>query len=474
VKSILRMRYLFLRHLFFSCFSLVSVILSGQSIPDFNFERWNDLTYNFPTGMTTSGSVTRLSPGYKGNYGIKVQADPGRTQPGEFGFGKLINGNTFVGGIPFAASPDSISGYFAYKIASHDTAWIFVLLKSGGNIVGSDSVAFTSTNTGFYKKIKSVIHYRSVAPPDSLILLICSTRPANIKDTSYILADELSFLHSAVPLPNGDLESWFTRTYKDPNGWTTQNILGLSSQSYPVTDTIDHFAGNFSCRIMNINQGAFYQNGVTSIGPIKNGALKPGIAIFEKDSLLSGYYKYLPKNGDTCTFSAFVFRHDSLIGSGILHTKDTASNWTPFVVPIKYIPGFTGTPDSAAILFAAYNWKSASSKPRGNSILQVDEISFNTFVTGIAPAPLPALGLSLAPNPWSDYTVITFESVPGEKTSIQLYTPDGQLVKTMANCILPAGPQTITLQRGDLAQGVYFLRFDEGSQVVSQKVVVLR
>jgi hypothetical protein len=461
-----------IKKIIFLLLPLLPAILSAQSIPDANFENWKDVAYNFPTGMTTSGSVTQLNPGYAGNYSIKVQGTPDGLQPGIFGYGKWQAG-IFSGGIPFADRPDSVSGYYASHISRFDTAWVIVLLKKGGTVMGSDSFPITQTNTAYYSYFKSPIHYKSIAVPDTLLFLVFSTCPNHINDSSYLLMDNLSFVHSTLPLPNGDLESWYKRSYHDPTGWTTQNSAGVSAGLYAVSDTTDHFAGNNSCRLTNFNEGTYSLNGIAWIGKMKNGLLKPGFPIYLQDSFLVGYYKFIPSNGDSCTFLAKVFRHDSLVGSGVIYLKDTAINWTPFVVPITYISSFTGTPDSAAILMAAYKWTSPSSNARGHSLLEVDELSFNAFVTGIPAENSYSNKFNVFPNPFTETTQIQFELPEADWVTIYVFDRIGHQVKSLAKTFMNSGSHTITLDTEQLSSGVYFLTLLSGNQIQTRPVVLL-
>ncbi len=468
------MRAFHLRHLLFFFLAFIPAIGSSQIIPDYDFEKWNNVPFFFPTGMSTSGSVTRISPGYEGNYAIKIQASSGGVLPGEFGYGNL-NGTGFSGGIPFTSRPDSVSGYFADYVAVNDTAWVFLILKSGGHIVASDSISFTTSNTVVYTHYKSAIKYRSLSAPDSLIFLVCSSRPSQIKDSSYVYADEISFTHSATPFPNGNLETWYSRSYREPLGWTTGNHLGLTSGSYPVKDTGDAFSGHAACRMMSLNEGSYFLNGYSLLGTIKGGVVRPGMKVYQVDSLLSGYYKFIPRNGDTASFSTYLYRNDSLVGSGIFISRDSAVEWTPFVVRVTYIPGFKGAPDSAAILFAAYHWNSPTSLPLGNSILEVDEISFNSFATGIEDLMTPeSSGLIIAPNPFNDYTMISFHTVSGEPTKLELFNTEGKLVQVLADREFTTGAQTLSLNRAGLPPGVYLLTLRSGNNLLNRRVVVLR
>ncbi len=403
---------------------------------------------------------------------MKIQSNPAGTQAGSFGYGSF-SGSKLIGGIPFTSRPDSFAGYFAYHIAAGDTASVYLVLKKSGNVIGSDTLLIWGTNTGFYSRKKARINYRSAGTPDSLMLIVTATNIRHVNPSSYLLADNLGFVPTSISLPNGDFESWYSRSYLDPIGWTSENSLGLTTGEYPVTDTSNHFGGRLGAKLKNINQGSYYQLGYLYIGKQGSKGILPGISVNQVDTFFTGYYKFFPKNNDTCTFAVSMFRHDSLVGSGQFYSKDTVSSWTPFVVPITYIPSFTGTPDSAAIQIAAYKLGSKTS-PRGNSILMVDDVSFNTFSTAISELSETALRFSIAPNPFSDYTLAQFEMPVSETVQIKLYDFAGREMKSYPATLLPAGKQSLRISSEGLAPGMYLLVLNGGTIFKTQKLVVVR
>ncbi|HXC07083.1 MAG TPA: hypothetical protein VNZ86_20125, partial [Bacteroidia bacterium] len=283
------------RFLFF--FLFIPVFLSAQNIPNFDFESWNFLNYYFPIPWNTAGTITRLSPGYQGNYALRMQGNLNTGEPGQISLGKLL-GNQYSGGVPFNSRPDTVSGFYAYNIATGDSASLFLILKNNGSIVGSDTMYITGSNPGFYVHKTSGIHYRSALTPDSVIIVVNSTRLNHLNTASYVMIDDLTLMHQSLLIPDGDFESWYHKDYFDLVGWTTPNFDGLSANAYPVKDTTLHLAGRYSARLMNISEGSYYLPGYILLGKASGNNIFPGIASGVLDTVLTGFYQFFPQNGD--------------------------------------------------------------------------------------------------------------------------------------------------------------------------------
>ena len=88
------------------------------------------------------------------------------------------------------------------------------------------------------------------------------------------------------------------------------------------------------------------------------------------------------------------------------------------------------------------------------------------------------------PNPFNPVTTIQF-SVGMESfvssdnrqvndTSIQVYDINGELVETLLNENLSSGRYTLQWNAASFSSGVYFLLMENGEEMVSQKVVLIK
>ncbi|RPH63492.1 MAG: T9SS C-terminal target domain-containing protein [Acidobacteria bacterium] len=101
--------------------------------------------------------------------------------------------------------------------------------------------------------------------------------------------------------------------------------------------------------------------------------------------------------------------------------------------------------------------------------------------TGITPTETPlvhALGQN-HPNPFNPATTIEYELAHGEHVTISVYNINGELVQTLVNASLPAGPHYVEWNGRDqggtpVASGVYLYRMHAGSFVDTKKLVLLK
>ena len=88
-------------------------------------------------------------------------------------------------------------------------------------------------------------------------------------------------------------------------------------------------------------------------------------------------------------------------------------------------------------------------------------------------------GLHAEPNPFTRVTHVFFDLEKAAPVSIQVFTPGGRLLATLAEDVLPAGPHSVSWDGSDvnghqMPAGVYFYRFRSGSQVETKQLVLLK
>lgn len=352
-------------------------IKTTAQIPNNDFENWKNNIIVNPGKWQTFGKITQVTPGFSGNFAIRIERDPVNSDaPGAILYG-TPQGNAVSGGIPFAGRPDSLVGYFKYNIVTGDSAWILFALKLNGIPVSSDTGYFTGTDTAKFKRIAFKVTYLSGEIPDSLIIAVTSTNPNSRFTGSYIIVDSLHFTNTALTIPNGGFETWVNDTDAEPVNWYTSNKYYLSNPALPVTKTTDSYSGNYALRIENVN----YVNGLAVAfafaGPQSNNGPLPGFPVSERKLFLEGYYKYYPQNNDSLMIGVIMFNKGTRIGSGFFQSKTPKSSYTHFVMPIYYSYGYTGTPDSATVLLLPFD---GGQSPHGNSVLFVDSVGFNNLI----------------------------------------------------------------------------------------------
>jgi hypothetical protein len=100
-----------------------------------------------------------------------------------------------------------------------------------------------------------------------------------------------------------------------------------------------------------------------------------------------------------------------------------------------------------------------------------------TEVSAAAPAVAAANGtlLELYPNPMADQATVHFHTEKGGKAQVYLYNQMGALVATLFNAEVQSGQEYfLTLNRNELAAGVYFCRLISNGKVINQRVNIVR
>ena len=103
-------------------------------------------------------------------------------------------------------------------------------------------------------------------------------------------------------------------------------------------------------------------------------------------------------------------------------------------------------------------------------------LSLEVVASSIAP-PI-ALGQNY-PNPFNPRTMIGFSLPVSERVRIDIYDPEGRLVRRLIDMPMEAGRHEIEWNGGNnrgqtVASGVYFYRMNVGKQTSTKKMILLR
>jgi len=164
-----------------------------------------------------------------------------------------------------------------------------------------------------------------------------------------------------------------------------------------------------------------------------------------------------------------MYKNNALIGSGHFFQNITTSTYTPFIVNIYYVSQ-TEIPDSASITFQTY-----TSPPFGNSVLYIDNLNFDGFLSGIKDPPLTAAGnfdFNIYPNPFNEQASIAFTINRDEKVLIRLFDLSGKQVAMLADGKFTAGSHSINLSAQGLQKGFYVCVVNTEKASFSKKLVI--
>jgi hypothetical protein len=78
------------------------------------------------------------------------------------------------------------------------------------------------------------------------------------------------------------------------------------------------------------------------------------------------------------------------------------------------------------------------------------------------------------PNPFSEYTDISFDVKDPGKVVLKIYNLTGQHVKTLVNKVYTPGTYTVRFQAGDLPDGIYFYKLRMNGKEGTRKMILQR
>jgi len=232
-------------------------------------------------------------------------------------------------------------------------------------------------------------------------------------------------------IPNNGFENWMsTSNYDTPLGWETMNIV-CPGPFYSCKKSFDHYpatAGNYSVRIEN-NTSLTQQTG--GYGIIVTHAFdypyKPAFPITSHPNSLKGYYKYDSKNNDTMFVRIVLFHQGNIVSTNMFTSIGTNASWNTFDIPL---PSYSMA-DSATIIMSAFLPMSPTDGPNGNSVLYVDNISFDNFILAADDLNQDNTSIKVFPNPVKNTVILKTEGSGNHELQIEMYNIIGRRVKSV-------------------------------------------
>lgn len=186
---------------------------------------------------------------------------------------------------------------------------------------------------------------------------------------------------------NLNFESWDLITqnaisYEEPSGgfWATLNPLAKLNGPITVVKTNDKQNGNYAALLETKVWGDITIPGLLVVGTFltQDPFIFQGKPYTDKPISVSGFYKYLPQNGDTAIFYAKLSKYNPLKGyqDTIAEASYTVSTeiaeYQNFSLPFVYKSN--DTPDSLTIIFVS-SIQGANFQGQNGSKLYIDNIS---------------------------------------------------------------------------------------------------
>ncbi len=448
-------------------------LYAGMSeIPNWDFQYWQQDTFNIPNYWKTLTDNVERVPGNTGNYGIKI------SQLNALLLGNFVESQddfpAFHGGQPLHFRPDSIQAYLNYNITTGDTGYLFTQMYSGANIISYKLHPIAGNSGGTYKKLSFPITYNSGAVPDSVVIGFISSNI--LKGSSgdfannFIAVDDVSFYPDNTPVANGSFESWFPFVINRPLAWGYSMLYYTAPAASPydpqVTQVLFNAPADYALELKNnVVDGI-----LTGADLVCNGTAvsdqTPTFPVTVKHQTFNGYYQFYPVNNDTLYINLTLYKNGQNMGWAYLMETDSVTFFKPFDVPIYYYgPDSSAVPDSAGIQIST-----RSRMALGPSRLQIDKLSFDGFTSVEDNVMVNGNAIKVYPNPSQNLLIIESGAAFAETDLIQLIDLTG---KTVVESKPGTGNKT-EMDMASVNNGFYIVRIWSGKGCYSKKIAVIK
>jgi hypothetical protein len=284
-------------------------------------------------------------------------------------------------------------------------------------------------------------------------------------------------LQGQTIIPNSSFENWTNfGNYSDPTGWDTPNeelmmipFIGITVVS---KSTDHHGTGSFSAKLETKHYTipptdipGFMTCGKLTIS-LTTGSfeLSGGVPVVDIPTHLKGFYKYLPKGGDSCVIGIGLTKTSGAvkdtIGLGSFSTKDTVADWTPFSAWIDYIS--TASPDTMNIIAMS----TAQEVLTVGTTLYVDDLYLD-YTVGVEKND-PGAGISVYNDRETRRLMVFFDFESPEFTSIRLFNMQGQNMTSTEAGRMKQGREVI--RYGGMKQGIYVMEIIHDNKIFTRKL----
>jgi len=455
--------------------------LQSQAITNGSFENWSQqllyedpvpyITTNMNVFMMGAGSnVTKSTDHHGGNFSARLETILAGT---DTVFGGMFIGMPGSGGISggyaISTHPDSLRLFTKFDVKPNDTAYVLVLFKNAGSMIGVGSFKFYGTQNSF-TEYKSAVNWFSLVNTDTIAVIVTASNLDYAKiPGSTIYLDDLSFVNSVTPFPNGDFETWNSVSVENPDDWFTMNFAN-SPGNYSVTQSTDSYDGIYAAQIENVITTYGDTMGFITNGRFGSNGPEGGMHVLLNPEKVNGYYKYTPVGLDTALAGCFIFGYDNFGNYGLLDSSliklEPKTSYTYFEIPIAY--NSWPLADTLNISFASGNIENGNSFVGLGSTLLIDKLEVFYKPMSVNESSAGDNTFNIFPNPANG--VVSINSHNGQPYYIELYNENGQ--KMYSEFFNTAGTFVNHLNLSALSKGFYYLKIQNGENSISKKLII--
>jgi hypothetical protein len=216
---------------------------------------------------------------------------------------------------------------------------------------------------------------------------------------------------------------------------------------------------------MRLETGLLYLQGGWGIAVTDTIAypFQPAFAIQDNPTSLHGYYKFVAEAGDQAWVRLIFFFEGEMVADGDFLSEAASTNgWEAFQITM---PQYAEA-DSATLMIFNFYPTSQSDGPNGNSVLMVDNLSFDFPIMGLSEEDAPS-ALSVFPNPTTGQVTLNVGAANPADGILNIYNALGQRVLSSV-----LQQQQTQLDVTGLGNGIYTLEWRNAETSVQQKLVL--
>lgn len=272
-------------------------------------------------------------------------------------------------------------------------------------------------------------------------------------------------------IPNNGFEDWITvGNCMKPVGWYGTNDFSDTTGTYfGITRTTDHYpidVGSYAIRLEN-NLSLlpdWAALGITWPGTL-SGSDNPSFKIPGHPLTFCCYFKFFPQNNDTMRVFLLLYNAGNEVSSTRFETTVSYAEWTPLCLSIPVYE----VADSARIMIAAF-YPDGPAIPHGNSVLYIDNLSFDGLVSGIQPGLQNLHKIVVFPNPANDKISLAFDPATTGNYTLSILNVLGQQV---FNTMLVHPGFSTSIDISGIEKGLYLMRLSDGATTVFEERIVI-
>ena len=287
-------------------------------------------------------------------------------------------------------------------------------------------------------------------------------------------------LRGQTVIPNAGFENWTSfGSYSDPTGWDTPNEELMAIPFFGITvvskSTDHHGTGSFSAKLETkhlsvppMDVPGFMTCGKLTVN-ITSGSysLTGGVPLLDVPTHLKGYFKYIPKGGDSCAIGVLLTKATGsapdTVGYGSFSTKDTITDWTPFSAWIDYVD--TATADTVNIFAISTAQETVMTV---GTVLYVDDLYLD-YTVGFDPKD-PAAGIRIYNDRETNRLMAFYDFPDPEQTRVSMINMTGKSVISLPAQTVQQGRSVVDYN--GLPAGIYLLQIQHGRHVMTRKFLL--